>query len=340
MYNNLIAFQLLKKHIDSSFLYYKSLLTISEQFAYDSIVTGLLQYNSRIRVQKHDFPTIERIIEMIRLDIPGLFYIKDFTFYQYGDLREVIPNYRFSRMKTANTLIAIYDTIRVFIDTCSKYDDTKKVTAVHDLLCKNVEYIDNNSDADHECVGPLLYRSGVCEGISKAAKLLFDLLGVHSILIRGQTVNNSYADSSGSHMWNMVKNNNLFYHMDITFDLSLMEYCVIRYDYFCLSDTQIRIDHIFSKDKPQCNYNWNYYEKNGVYFSNFQLFQNYVNRMILMSKNDIVFQIPTDRFAANISVIKDNIAQIISCYPKISAYELFHNEISGVCHLHLRMRYY
>lgn len=338
MNNSLTAFQLLKRHIDSSFLYYKSLLPISEQFAYDSIVTGLLKYEKKIRIKKLDFPTLERIIEMIRLDIPGLFFIKDFTFYQYGALREVIPNYRFSKIKAANIISAIYDTVQDFKNTYSECNDTKKVTAVHDLLCKNIKYNDKNFDADHECVGPLLYRSGVCEGISKAAKLLLDCLGVQSILIRGKTVNSNSDYLFDSHMWNIVKNDNLFYHLDITFDLSLMEYSVIRYDYFCLSDTQIRKDHFYKDDMPKCNCNWNYYEKCGMSFTSLKIFKQYIRSQIEKGKNNMVFQIPTKRFAANVSIMKDNIVQIISFYPKIIDFEIFQNDKSGVCHLHLRMR--
>ena len=44
-------------------------------------------------------------------------------------------------------------------------------------------------------------------------------------------------------MWNVVRIDGNYYHLDVTFDNSLSKDDVIRYDYFNLSDSQIFKDH-------------------------------------------------------------------------------------------------
>ena len=336
MINSFSMLQLLQELSKKSFLYYKSLLSCFEQQTYNQIINGLFQYTNAIRVRNHSFRTIKKIIEMICLDNPTLFYIKDYSIRQYAGNIEVIPNYRFSKDKAESTLIALYNTLDEAVCKYRYCNEAKKVIFVHDLLCKNVKYTDDNLDSDHECVGPLLFRSGVCEGISKAAKLLFDLLNVDSVLIKGQADSVSPTHNSSGHMWNCVKIDSNYYHFDITFDLSLIEYQITRYDYFGLSDSHIAKDHTFSKNKPICKHTLNYYKTNSLFFSRIQSLQEYVNRMLRAGKKDMVFQVDSEQFYTTLRGINEMVKGIITYYPEISAYEIYHNDKSGVCHLHLK----
>ena len=89
-----------------------------------------------------------------------------------------------------------------------------------------------------ELAAPLLWGRGVCSGISKAAKFLFDQVGISSILMEGRT-----KDRPGSpgeeHCWLMVKIGGRRCHLDLTFDMTTK-----TRQYFNLSDQEILADRI------------------------------------------------------------------------------------------------
>ena len=82
---------------------------------------------------------------------------------------------------------------------------------------------------------------GVCEGIAKSVKILCDALGIWCIIALCD--NNPEKGIKYRHMWNVVRIDGNYYHLDVTFDNSLSKDDVIRYDYFNLSDSQIFKDH-------------------------------------------------------------------------------------------------
>lgn len=64
--------------------------------------------------------------------------------------------------------------------------------------------------------GSLVNGRAACEGYSRAAKLLFDEVGIESALVSGISKNED--GTEGPHMWNAVKINGDFYYLDCTWD--------------------------------------------------------------------------------------------------------------------------
>ena len=338
MYSRSKILNLLELKITESIPFYKMQLDLSEKKTYDLIVNGLIQYKNRIKVNNHSFGSLEKIVDYVCLDNPLLFYTKGFKFYQYGENCEVIPCYRLTKEKAEDTLLVVFNTLNEFIKDYKCQNEFHKEIAVHNTICKNIKYFDSGLGSDHECVGPLVFRSGVCDGISKAAKVMFDLLGVENYLVRGET-NSVFSDfMHENHMWNIVKVNNKYYHLDITFDLSLMQHDIIRYDYFNLSNNQISKDHALkdSNTTQKCIHSWDYYKNNGLSFSEIAKFKSFLESSINERKKDIVFQIPTNSFENNLSVLTQNIEKYLKSFSQFNGFEIYHNSISGVCHLHMK----
>ena len=62
------------------------------------------------------------------------------------------------------------------------------------------------------------------------------------------------------HAWNVIKSGGMYYHLDATFDNTLSDGDMVRYDYFNLDDKQIFRDHepvIYQV--PQCSDGENFY---------------------------------------------------------------------------------
>lgn len=102
-------------------------------------------------------------------------------------------------------------------------EDVDEITArtIHDWLITNIEYskysdrtsatvfLDNWDSDDHT-------RYAICEGLSKAFKILGDRLGITSILVNGMAINSD--SEMEQHMWNDVLIGDTWYGMDVSWD--------------------------------------------------------------------------------------------------------------------------
>lgn len=118
--------------------------------------------------------------------------------------------------------------------------DEEKAQAAHDYLVRKCAYGYNGSDNKHNAYGALVEHSPVCEGYSKAYKLILDELGIPCIVVNSASMN---------HAWNMVQIDGDWYHVDVTWDDPTVNgsdqgfSAPVRHDYFLKSDASMRNDH-------------------------------------------------------------------------------------------------
>lgn len=146
--------------------------------------------------------------------------------------------YGFSKKEIDDNKLEFDDAIeRILYKINETQTDFEKEVIIHDLLCKRVVY-DSEFDRQGEntvytAYGALVNGHAVCEGYARAFKLLCYYAGLECILITG--------DSKGAgHMWNMVKLEGNWYHVDVTWDDLRSE---PHHTYLNLTELQIRADH-------------------------------------------------------------------------------------------------
>lgn len=115
-------------------------------------------------------------------------------------------------------------------------NDYEKAIVLHDYLCETAEY-DVLSNI-HEPDGVLLQGKGVCESFALAYQMLLGKAGVESIYVEGR-------GGLAAHAWNLVKLDNEWYHVDVTWDENRTD----RY-YFGLNDTLIKRSHTITSRVP------------------------------------------------------------------------------------------
>lgn len=101
----------------------------------------------------------------------------------------------------------------------------EKEYIIHDYILENCTY-DTSADIStlsHTAYAVLINGKGVCDGYSKAAKLLFNECGIDSGIITSDSMN---------HAWNYIKINGLYYYLDITWDDPVPETYLSKYSYF------------------------------------------------------------------------------------------------------------
>lgn len=342
MMNTTQGFEFFKNLISRQFCYYRKNLSDLEQKAYDRIREGFLSYSVKISVFGVTVAQIQNIFEVIKQDNPWLFYVETAE-YQYTPALKtgyIIPKYRFNKIDVNATLLALINKCSFLAAIIKNKSDLEKEIEIHDYICKNVRYDYDFAASSFECVGPLLFGKGVCEGISKATKLLLDLADIDSLLVNGKSTqqHNLSTAKSDLHAWNIIKINGRYYHLDVTFDLTIQAFNTVRYDYFNLSDREINFDHvIFSTHIPQCPSSYNYYGMRGLFIQTQSIYRKFLQQSVKQKQKDIIFKLP---HSDDVNATKNKIMNITSevlcgsfLFP--SQYQLVSNDSQSVFHLHL-----
>lgn len=149
--------------------------------------------------------------------------------------------------------------------------DFEAAVAVHDYIIKHAAFHKKYADkmertknaspnyTYHSAYGILCKKTGVCSGYAYAYRLLLAEYGIESIFIESSAMN---------HGWNMVKLNNQWYHVDVTWDdpdananwTKRNSGDLVHYEFFLLNNAEISAAE---------HYNWNpFKQSNGVTYSN------------------------------------------------------------------------
>lgn len=152
-----------------------------------------------------------------------------------------------AKSEETNAYMKIYD-IADQITTASM-STREKVKAVHDWLCIHVAYDYDNylnhsiPRSSYDIQGPIYYGKAVCQGYALTFQAFMDVLGIESEFIGGYATNSS--GHTGSHAWNKVKVDGIWYWIDVTWDDPVPDSpgIVYWYKYFLISEEQMSRDH-------------------------------------------------------------------------------------------------
>ena len=121
--------------------------------------------------------------------------------------------------------------------------DYEKEKYVHDALAAAVTY-DLTADMNQSAYSALVNGKSVCAGYARACQYLLQQLGIPCYYCTGY--------SGGDHAWNIVKLDDGYYNMDVTWD----DASTLRYDYFNKTDADFASTHVrqnLSVYLPACN---------------------------------------------------------------------------------------
>lgn len=176
---------------------------------------------------------------------------------------------------------------------CRGKPEEERLRIVHQYIVEHVRYDDDPSLPVHEAEGFFAYGRAVCDGISKAAKILLDAVGIPSEIVIGKAVQTPGAVPEG-HAWNMVWIAGCAYHMDFTFDATLAEQDGrMHYDYYMLTDRQIGRDHDLSESEGIASTvpaDW--FREHKLYFHQEKKLREYLRRELQNNSKTIVFKLP------------------------------------------------
>ena len=161
---------------------------------------------------------------------------------------DYIMEYQLEYMDSSEKVADARDKVRKKIDELAKEvlaeDDFTTVKNIHDYIINRTSYNEKDDDlmTNHTPFGVLFKQKGVCDGYTYTAKLLLDAAKIENYVVEGTA-------EGESHVWNMVKLGESYYHMDITWDdpIDVTGQNHLLYDYFLLDDSTMAEDHAWEK---------------------------------------------------------------------------------------------
>lgn len=305
-------------------------------FSYDekaikNIVQRLMNFEESIKIPANAEGNVHSLIAYLRYECTILFHLGEVKYIFSPRRKEAIltPCYLYSQNDYESLVSQLAITVQKIRDQiCTTPSMLERELLVHDAFCKSVQYADDG-DQSHSIVGPLLFKRGVCDGISKAVKVVLQESGIKSHVISGMAQTDA-SHQNEPHAWNIVQMNNEWYHLDVTFDNTISNKS-IRYDYFNVCDREILKDHTIGFDSPYqstpCLTEQDYYTLKGNAFHSLDGVRQYFARCISERQAHIQLRV------SPMPTLKELEAVFVKELFKRSngAYVFSYNEIRGVC---------
>ncbi|MCB2299122.1 transglutaminase domain-containing protein [Clostridium tagluense] len=129
-------------------------------------------------------------------------------------------------------------------------NDDQKEKVIHDYIVAHVAY--DTTLSRFSAYEALKNGTTVCSGYAQLAYKMLNEVGIETKIVLGK-------GNGEDHAWNLVKLNNIWYHLDCTWDDPVPDIKGrVLYNYFNLNDKKISENHIFEKsDYPVANQVYN-----------------------------------------------------------------------------------
>lgn len=124
----------------------------------------------------------------------------------------------------------------------AKLDRVEAVKVLHDYLVLHLKYDDTYQSISHTPEGVVKNRTAVCDGYTRTMRLLLLLAGIENHIATGYAGNESHA-------WNLVRMEDGWYHVDVTWDDPTPDVeGRVRYLYFLKNDADMAKTHVWESE--------------------------------------------------------------------------------------------
>ena len=182
-----------------------------------ALYSGIKEFSPKIELP--EWTTAENadlLVFVIKLDCPELFQVSDSGNYTItttnGMASSVSLPYSMTKEQYDERLEECNELIRGLVMDVSDRDEESKERYVYEYLTDRVNY-SVKQDQCGNAYGALVNCAAKCDGISLAAKWIFEEMGMPALVITGQEQGDPYG-----HAWNCVSVNGAYYDLDLTND--------------------------------------------------------------------------------------------------------------------------
>ncbi len=258
---------------------------------YDSITMQIKNFDSSV----YDLETLESYdVAISAKGKIGSEYSTVTYFFDYN------PNFKMIRagedrnlynkltMEEKQVFTSLNNVVNQIKRTC--YTDYEKELAIHDFIILSYKYgptdTSNIPQRAHSIVGIVSDGEGICESYANTFQFMCRLAGIDSQLITGEV-------NGVGHMWNIVKIDGEYYHVDVTSDDPYPDVeGRLRYNYFNVTDDMIALNHTWERDDyPKCTATrYNYQIYNNYVVTSYEDLENLLTDGLSKSKTYFTFK--------------------------------------------------
>lgn len=205
---------------------YRLALDSKEKIIYETIIENYMSFNTSfdIDVSSYDYKYVSQylekvsdIISAVNMDHPELIHVGLATIQTRMGTGKVtvVPSYVMTKDEYEKNIIEVKNHIEVVKEVTKDFNDFDKVKYVYDYIGKSNHY-GNTSDSMAQSAYSAFNGSlsPVCAGYARASQILFNNIGIDSLLVSGEAEYILFI--GGSHAWNIVKIESKYYLYDVT----------------------------------------------------------------------------------------------------------------------------
>ena len=239
----------------AEFRFFYNQLNEEDREIYQTLRDGLMVAEPSIRLDTDDIELVIDIFERVFWDYPEIFWATGAANTQLitrvvgQNHINFMPEYSHLGDAKVAMQLAIDERVDAFLATIDEeMSDFEVVLAVYEYIILTTSY--NLNAPDHQnIVSVFINGESVCAGISKAAQLLLNRLGIFATYVVGDAFVDGH-NGPMPHAWNLVRVDGEYYHLDVTWGLpsfnednEMATQISILYDYFLLNDDLIATTH-------------------------------------------------------------------------------------------------
>ncbi len=251
-------------------MYYYNQLNEEEQQVYQAIYSMLSDFTDsrHFEITKEQ---LTRVLYYVSYDNSNLFWVnRQYTYIEHNSSIEFIPSYRMTESEAQDYERLINQELDKIISGAEGLEtDYEKELYFNDYLCENVVYVDETIDEwGNNLIGTLIEGEAICEGYARTMQVLLERSGIYNYLVLGD---GKTEDGTEAHIWNIVNINGENYHLDVTWNDTLLEN-EASYLYFNVNDSYISYDHfnLEPADNSCTSFQYNYFVQKGLYVESFE----------------------------------------------------------------------
>ena len=194
-----------------------------------------------------------KILQLVLLDHPMIYYVDPKKV--SAKTEEHVMRMKFSYVYSQKQCEAINEVLlhkvsRILSEAeenCGK-DKLQLVKWLYTYLVQNTSYAENELESEddeiqcriHSVLGVFLDNKAVCDGISRAYKMLLDELDTDNWIVRRDLEEGA----KYTHEWNMILKDKTALHLDVTWERNMYDVRKqLKFDYFLLTEEEMQEKH-------------------------------------------------------------------------------------------------
>lgn len=211
-------------------------LSADDKSVYEKILKGAMSFKSTVKLDKPiTQKKMAQIFCLVYFEEPQLFWLRG-AYDSFDGTTDTVSLYYKYDNKEAKEIQAKIDakTNQILSSFPANASTVDKLKVIHDHIALNCDFTKSGNNVTN-IYGGLIDGFVQCEGYAKTMGYLCDKAGIDNMLVPG-------ADKDGfSHAWTVVKVNNEWYNMDVTWDdpMNKPDKTYVRYNYFLVTDAEI-----------------------------------------------------------------------------------------------------